>query len=505
MQKKKQANFCRKAIGFADKYRAYWNSTVITICMVLLVTGCGGGSSSSSTRATPSPTPEGRLFVSELTFASSKLQGCVESLATREDWHYADEITRISCAFHGADTNLKGMEVFADMPQSNLVELWLNGAVDNLDPIAGLTTLRELGLSNHRLLDLSPLSTLTQLEYLRLVTADGCTPEMGCDLRDITALAELDNLKQLILNDRNSDLLSQISFLINLEYLRLERMELSTLSWADSLVKLEVLDLNEVSSAKHYDIDALVFLENLRELYLPYGNPKNDSLQPIASLKKLQTLIMCNLTLNDLSPLAELVEMEWLWIIRCGNPKPQGSIVDVSALSEMENLRRLSIHHQLIEDMSPLENLRKLQVLSLKDNRINYNTEVLAGFSELQYLSLSNNNISYLPPLDTLMLLSELVLDNNQVQNLQSLIGLDGLELLSISHNGLSDISPLANVSNVETLELGHNNISDISPLREMPGLQALRIESNPVTCEEISELRDAKQVSIWAGNSCVR
>jgi len=477
-----------------------------------LLTGCGGGGSNSGAGKSPVPEPAERLLVSELSFASSRIQGCVDTLATREKWLYADEITYIRCSsLSGDGANLEGMEVFANMPGTRLVELFLGGSITNLQPIAGLTSLRELYLFRHKLIDLSPLSTLTQLDFLHLYTTEGCTPETGCDLRDISPLAELENLKRLVLNDLNSDLLSQISLIPNLEYLELDRMQLSDLSWADGLTKLKVLDLRDVSNVNQYDIDGLVFLENLRELYLPPGNPKNDSLQPLASLQKLQKLHLCNITLSDLSPLAGLIEMEDLGISGCRSPQPQGSIVDISALSEMVNLRRLFIAQQLIEDISPLRNLmqleslgltyqliedisplqdlKKVEILNLAHNRIGDSTEVLAELTNLKYLSLNDNNISFLPPLDSLTQLLQLVLDNNQIQDLQPLTGLDGLELLSISHNGLSDISLLANIGRVDTLDLGQSKVSDLSPVREIPDLRMLIIEADATLCDKIDEL----------------
>lgn len=513
-------------ISFAASQNVSTHPVLAALFLLSFLTGCGGGSSSSSSGSPPipEPEPEARLLVSELSFASSRIQGCVETHAINENWLYADEITYIRCSnLSGGETNLEGMEVFANMPQASLIELWLGGSITNLLPIAGLTTLRELHLSRHKLIDLSPLSTLTQLELLRLHTTEGCGPETGCDLRDISPLADLDNLKQLILNDRNSDLLSQVSLLTNLEYLEIDRMEVRTLAWADGLAKLKVLNLTEVANVKHYDIDGLVFLENLRELYLPPGNPKNNSLQPIASLKKLQTLNLCNITLDDLSPLAQLVEMEQLWITQCVSPSTQGSIVDISALSEMVNLRRLAITHQLIEDisplqnltkleslgltylliedLSPLQNLKKLESLSLSYNRIGDNTEVLAGLSNLKYLYLNNNNIAYLPTLDSLMQLTHITLDHNRIQNLQPLAGLSYLELLSISHNGLQDISPLSNYDYIDTLDLGHNDISDLSPLREIQRLRIVKIKTNSMLCEQINELKSEEKFSIWTDN----
>lgn len=109
----------------------------------------------------------------------------------------------------------------ASLPALKILELWDNGPVldENTDgieiitPIAGITTLEELYLSENFISDLSPLESLTSLRVLYAI---------GNNLTDITPIANLDNLQVLRISTNFITDASALGQLENLAWLELE-------------------------------------------------------------------------------------------------------------------------------------------------------------------------------------------------------------------------------------------------------------------------------------------
>lgn len=113
----------------------------------------------------------------------------------------------------------------------------------------------------------------------------------------------------------------------------------------------------------------------------------------------------------------------------------------------------------MIPDISALSNLTNLKVLYLYDNQI----------SDISVLGYLTN-------------LEQLYLDANQISDISVLSNLTNLEILHINYNQISDISALANLTNLRELSLYNNQISDVSPLSNLMNLEALWLFNNPIT-----------------------
>ena len=177
-------------------------------------------------------------------------------------------------------------------------------------------------------------------------------------------------------------------------------------------------------------------------------------IQPLASLKSLQTLLLDSNQISDISPLASL-----------------------------NSLQKLRLDHNQITNISALASHTSLQTLLLDNNQIS-DISPLASFKSLQILWLFNNTISDISPLALLNSLQELYLRNNRISDISALASLNLLLYLSIDHNQISDISPLASLKFLQELYLNSNRISDISPLTSLKlqqSLSLLNLAHNPI------------------------
>lgn len=214
----------------------------------------------------------------------------------------------------------------------------------DLEPLRSFTRLRSLDLSEaYRVRDFSPLRALTSLERLdlsRLVIGDldvlsGLTRLEEIDLdgsavTDIAPLAHLPRLRSLATGGRLSDP-GQLSCLTALEQLFLHGQEhltdLSVLAPLSSLVYLDLLD------TRARDLSPLTNLTALRELVAPLWI---EDISPVSSLKNLERLSLWGSHVSDLGPVGSLHRLKSLDVM--------GSrVIDLSVLHSLSHLERVNV------------------------------------------------------------------------------------------------------------------------------------------------------------------
>ena len=298
-------------------------------------------------------------------------------------------------------------------------------------PLAKLTT---LGASSIFLTDLTGLEHATQLISLSL----------GGKISDISPLAELTELRELVLSG------------------------------------------NEIS-----DISPLAELTELRELGLS-ANEISD-ISPLAELTELRELSLSSNRISDISPLTQLIELTTLSLH--GN-----QISDITALTQLTKLTLLGLTTNQISDISPLAQLKKLTFLQLEHNQVRDITP-LAQTESLTEVHLDHNQIRDVTPLAQLTYLEKLSLRDNQIRDVTPLAKLsESLMELNLRDNRIRDVSPLAGLIYLEELKLRDNSITDTYPLSalldENPNLdidiEVITEEGGPTITVSTSQLLTA-------------
>lgn len=140
-------------------------------------------------------------------------------------------------------------------------------------------------------------------------------------------------------------------------------------------------------------------------------------------------------------------------------------------LSDVWEVQRLDLRYAYIYDLSPLLELKNLNMLMLSNT-----TQCLSDLSEFQQLKtlyMSCAGISDISFLAELTNLEELDISENHISDLTPLSGLKNLKYLYLYNNDLSDISPLAELTNLENLDLRYNEgITDYSAVSFVENLQ---------------------------------
>ena len=156
-------------------------------------------------------------------------------------------------------------------------------------------------------------------------------------------------------------------------------------------------------------------------------------------------------------------------------------IRDISPLQNLAQLTVISLQNNQIEDISALQNLNLLKNIYLDNNQI----RVIPDFRELTYLKIltaRENQITDISGIQYLTNLSNLDLHNNQISDISPLKRLKGLDLLQLNFNKIEDITPLKDLIQIRSIFLNNNNIIDISLLGNLENLTSLSISNNQIT-----------------------
>ena len=251
-------------------------------------------------------------------------------------------------------TNLRVLNLGAEYIEAEERSINSN-SVSDISPIAGLTNLTTLNLTNNSVADISPIAGLTKLTWLYLTNNS---------VTDISPIAGLTNLKTLSLINNSVADISPIAGLTKLKKLYLNSNSIADISPVAGLTKLTVLILTNNSVT---DISPIVGLTNLTTLNLT--NNSVTDISPVAGLTKLTVLNLTNNSVTDISPIAGLTNLTWLYL-----------------------------KNNSIADISPVAGLTKLTVLNLNSNSVIAISSV-AGLTNLTTLNLTNNSIADISPL----------------------------------------------------------------------------------------------------------
>ena len=186
-------------------------------------------------------------------------------------------------------------------------------------------------------------------------------------------------------------------------------------------------------------------------------------------------------------------------------------IRDLRGLEHAKNLESLVLRDNLIDDLSPIHDLRKIKNLDLSGNRLtSLSSFSLFQSTALRILNLSRNRLLGLSGIDRFPLLAQLDVSNNAlidlegVQNLKGLVNLyaqgnqlgrveafvdrnrnkefdPGEPFTDESGNGKREIDPLGEIADLPklaSLHLYDNRISQLGLLTELPELHTLLLLS---------------------------
>ena len=110
---------------------------------------------------------------------------------------------------------------------------------------------------------------------------------------------------------------------------------------------------------------------------------------------------------------------------------------------------------------------------------------VLSGMTNLKKISAYDNGITDLSPIVTLDRIEELYLVSNKISDIEPLLALRQLTVLRLDGNKVQKIDILPKLKRLNRLGLDNNEIRDFRPISKLDDIQSLNTNFNPVDLDK--------------------
>lgn len=250
--------------------------------------------------------------------------------------------------------------------------------------------------------------------------------------------------------------------------------------YKSDLEKIEALAVRGMDAAEENlievsSIKGLEYCKNLKTLTISSGEIPDDN----------EEIRYSKGAVKDLTPLSNLKKLELLRL-------SHNEISDVSPLKDLTGLKYLYISHNNISDISSLKNLPNLESFDFAVNKIT-DMSIVENFKNLKLLDIYSNKISNINYIKELEKLTYFRADSNNIENIDALKNLKLLEDLDLGNNKLKDTSVLNGLINLKKLSLKGNNIENLN-LNKLINLDDLNIENNKIS--DISFLKNSTKLA---------
>ena len=401
-----------------------------------------------------------------------------------------------------AISDIGGVSVLGGLVTLNLSD----NQIYDVSPLSGLASLRTLYLDNNPISDLTPLCSLTNLTFLSIKGMEITESELetlsmalpNCAIHSEVAMEEVQDIT-----------IGGVTFKSDVLELDLSGMGMRDISALANCQQLTSIDLSGNSIS---DLSPLMNIPHLEKLYLA-----DNELTDLRPLMGIGTLRVLDASGNSITSTTALCMMTGLTELRLDdNP-----IRDFSGLRKLRSVTTLSLASTGItdDDLLYMSNLSLLKALDLEDNpgvtgegldmlqgslatcNINHSDLVYsvdvdghAVKSDATELDLSGTGISDISGLAKLSRLETVKLSMNSITNIYILEYSDSrftIKSLDLSSNGIEDITPLASLQCVEELDLRNNFIGSELALMNLTTLKRLYIGGNMLSNEQLNSLQN--------------
>ncbi|KAG5660988.1 hypothetical protein KAF25_002631 [Fusarium avenaceum] len=297
-------------------------------------------------------------------------------------------------------------------------------------------------------------------------------------LTELTSWDHLMNLQYVDISGNEVKSLSALRGLVHLRSIRADNNQLTSLDGLDThdgLLSLRARDnlIDEVDFAR-------VKMERLTELDL-----EGNQISSIRNMAHAPALTRLRLSKNKLTSFKVPSCIKGLRQLELNDN--QLTCVDVSNLP---NLQSLHADRNRIVDLTGFSRARKLDSLSLREQRADQALDLsfLSSAYEVRKLFLSGNYLGTFEPAVDFLNLQLLELANCGIQALPDNLGqlMPNLRTLNLNFNAIRDLEPLRFIPRLKKLLVAGNRLADSTQVTELliefPHLTQLDLRDNPVT-----------------------
>ena len=360
---------------------------------------------------------------------------------------------------------LQDLEPLAQLPDLQMLDLSGSG-ISDLSPLRNLTSLVELNLSNTKVQDLTPLkysdklkkfkihnTSVSDISVLEKMTLLEDFDVSNTNVVDFLALGNLSELKHLNLKGSKIVSLTPLENLQNLLELNVAETTADNLAPLGKLTNLTVLNLD---STMFTDISILRSLENLKVLYVNHTVISN--LRPLDDLKNLERIYCDNSSITrsvadafmaanpnvlvifdseDLRGWWNSLSASWKDVLSKTakvelNPTKEDlakvtnldsiniseniSIQDLEPLRNLQKLQVVHINKTAVKDLTPLKDHREIRILDISDTQIG-DVSLISSFTKVKIFRADNTDILGLDAFNALPNIEKIYADQTAIDN----------------------------------------------------------------------------------------
>jgi hypothetical protein len=377
--------------------------------------------------------------------------------------------------------------------------------IKHLRPLSELRDLKFLDISHSTIEDLSPIANITLLESLNLSN----TPTAA-----IKFIKYSDRLRFLDISATQIEDISELINLSSLQVLKASNTSIQSFAVLNQFKQLQELDLTESGFNTIENIKDLAVLESLT---LSKNYILNYSL--LSNLRSLVRLDLSETNFEDLSSLSTLTKLVQLDITSC-------KVSDLTPVSSLPTLKKIAADNTglsqeaatlfvrnhpevlLIHHVKDLQSWWEGLSMAWKAALIKINPalelerpriEILTQTLNLPTLNLDDSGIESLMPVVRFVSLSSISFSNNPlVDNLLPLQEVKTIRKLVAKKTSVEDPSVVAGNLLLEEIDLEGSPILSIKGLSVLPKLNYLNVNASQVKEVEFPEfLQERPDVSI--------
>lgn len=367
-----------------------------------------------------------------------------------------------------------------------LISLNISYNEPSIDGIEAFYNLQELCVSNYDAFSAAPISALVKLEQLE-IDAD--------KVENLSTLGTLKKLKSFSIDSENTKDLSFVGEYTKLEKLTLCNTKIVNLNFFEKLEKLTSLSMSYNHELDSYE--AIELLGNLEELelhetmnrkgvpdYNKLANLKSltltdmEGMTTLSGLSQLETLNLLNADKIDLRILSPLENLKTLQI-----RSSYGNAEHLEALCALPNLEVLDLHNaELLCDATDLFCIPTLKELNLNQSQIGLDPTRKIENSALKVLRLNEvqfgENISFSDYYGVRMF----HIDDIEIKRCYEFLSqFTNLEELYMQSDKLETVEFMRDFAKLRVLDITDNYVTDLSPLEGLTNLTELYKEDNPL------------------------
>ncbi len=138
-------------------------------------------------------------------------------------------------------------------------------------------------------------------------------------------------------------------------------------------------------------------------------------------------------------------------------------ITDLSPVSKLTTLKKITFHNNFVSDISFAKNLKKLTVFGAINNPIS-DISALSKLDKLKEVWMGDNLLTDISPLKNCKKLTHVSFNNCSLKNIEALRN-KPLNTVCLENCGLKTIEPLSDCTTLEYVYLSYNKLTDISAL----------------------------------------